>query len=220
MAIAHLPLPCGVVSTSDNRNIYSLYVTLVGFPIPFLMITISYIWIYVHLKKHFKQRRRSIRHSSSMRTIVISSNSHLDSPTHHSPSRDLERQKISEESQREIEITKNLFLVVCSFFLCFLPFFILKAPIKRALHGLFYTRVLTLGNSAINFFIYARRHPQFKHILGLMIRCSYSEIPQPSRFLKKFPRSLMISNLQFSMIIFRAILPTNASIHLPLPVVS
>ena len=177
---------CGVVSILENRNIYSLYVTLVGFPIPFLMITISYIWIYVHLKKHFKQRRRSIHLSSSMHNIVVSSNSQLDSHTHHSPSHDLERQKISQASRQEIEITKNLFLVVCSFFLCFLPFFILNAPIKHALHGLFYTRVLTLGNSAINFFIYARRHSQFKHVLGLMIRCSYSEIPQPSRFLKKF----------------------------------
>ena len=40
------------------------------------------------------------------------------------------------------------------------------------------------ANRAVNFFIYARKHPDFKVVLGHIIRCSYEDIPNPSKLLK------------------------------------
>ena len=39
--------------------------------------------------------------------------------------------------------------------------------------------LLPLANSALNFVIYARKHPEFKEVLGCMMGCSYADIPQP-----------------------------------------
>ena len=85
-------------------------------------------------------------------------------------------------SRQQIKITKNLFIVVCAFFACFVPYFVLN-PVLGSSHAIYYIRLLPLVNSAINFVIYARKHPEFKVVLGCMMRCSYADIPQPSRLL-------------------------------------
>ena len=86
-------------------------------------------------------------------------------------------------SCQQIEITKNLFIVVCAFFVCFVPYFVLN-PVLGSSHAIYYIRILPLANSAINFVIYAHKHPDFKVVLGCMMRCSYADIPQPSGLLK------------------------------------
>ena len=95
--------------------------------------------------------------------------------------------------KKQIKITKNLFMAVCSLYLCFLPYLIL-AFVPNSGHILFYTRVITLANGAINFWIYAGKHPDFKIVFGHMIRRSFADIPQPSRFLK-FLLSHMSQNM-------------------------
>ena len=86
-------------------------------------------------------------------------------------------------SHQQIEITKNLFAVVCAFFVCFVPYLVLN-PALGSSHVNYYIRILPLANSVVNFVIYARKHPDFKVVLGCMMRCSYNDIPQPSRLLK------------------------------------
>ena len=88
-------------------------------------------------------------------------------------------------SHQQIEVTKNLFIVVCAFLACFVPYFVLN-PILGSSHAIYYIRILPLANSAINFVIYALKHPDFKVVLGCMMRCSYADIPEPSRLLKFF----------------------------------
>ena len=86
-------------------------------------------------------------------------------------------------SRQQIKITKNLFIVVCAFFACFVTYFILN-PALGSSHAIYYIRVLPIANSTINFVIYARKHPDFKVVLGCMMRCSYADIPEPSKLLK------------------------------------
>ena len=86
-------------------------------------------------------------------------------------------------SKEQIKITNNLFLVVCSLYLCFLPS-ILLIFVRNSAHISFYMRVLYLSNVAINFWIYAGKHPDFKLVFGHMMRRSFVDIPKPSRFLK------------------------------------
>ena len=65
-------------------------------------------------------------------------------------------------SRQQIEITKNLFIIVCAFFACFVPYLVLSPVLGSNHHALYYIRILPLVNSAINFVIYARKHPDFK----------------------------------------------------------
>ncbi|XP_072043450.1 beta-2 adrenergic receptor-like [Amphiura filiformis] len=104
----------------------------------------------------------------------------------HDPNHSTAGRRRKQISKQEIAITKNLFVVVVGFLVCFLPYLILLS-IRNAIdaeHYRFYIRVGPFFNSAINFMIYASKHPDFKVVLRHMMRCSYADIPQPSPILK------------------------------------
>ena len=187
--------PCNTLAIS-----LGLFITLIGFPLPLAVIVISYIWIYVYLKKHFEKQKHNYTHTStqikgsdSIPAVSPSVKTGFNRP--HNSTDQLTGQDFSHQvvavsqkkhiSQQQIKITKNLFMVVCAFLLCFLPYFI-PALIKNPEHILFYAKVITFANSAINFPIYSLRHPDFKVVLRCMIRRSFAEIPRPSKFLKFF----------------------------------
>ena len=78
-----------------------------------------------------------------------------------------------------MEITKNLFVVVCVLLVCLMPVVIvnsLEVGPRYTVYGL----VFSLVNSSVNPLIYAWRHPHFKVVLRLMVKCRYREIPRPS----------------------------------------
>ena len=230
-------LSCGDLDLHENADEFNLAQTLVVLPIPLTAIVVSYAWIYVYLKKHFRKQKENLTVSANNRSEVIqmsyentetsscqnatfkdsiinescdsadepfqsvSVNSILETQSSGqnktstkgvtNPSKNttdktsvapsIRKHKII--SRQQIEITKNLFIVVCAFFACFFPYFVLN-PILGSSHAIYYIRLLPLANSAINFVIYARKHPDFKAVLGCMMYCSYADIPQPSRLLK------------------------------------
>ena len=193
---------CAAIDTPCNRITLSLFITLIGFPIPLVVIIISYVWIYIYLNKHFEKQKRSYNDIStqnvstdSIPTASLSVETDFNGPINSTdkvskqdPPHDevlATRQKKRISQQQQIKITKNLFTVVCGFLLCFLPYFILIF-VENSEHILFYTRVITFANCTINFPIYSLRHPDFKIVLRCMIRRSFDEIPQPSKFLKFF----------------------------------
>ena len=85
---------------------------------------------------------------------------------------------------QEIQITKSLFLVVCLFFLCILPY-VLVLFIPGARRVALFAFLPPLANSAINPWVYGSKHPHFKGILVKMIKCRYHEIPEPPDFMKR-----------------------------------
>ncbi len=163
---------CSDLDDIAGADIFNLVQTVVGFPIPLVTIIICYTWIYVHIRRHFKNKMaRQISQMNHMKTATSDA------------ACDRHEEQLTEIAKQELEITKNLFLVVCAFFACFLPFFVTNA-IPNAGHFVFYASLPTFCNSAINFGIYASRHPHFKVVLGCMIKCQYSDIPEPSNVLK------------------------------------
>lgn len=82
-------------------------------------------------------------------------------------------------NKREIEITKNLFVVVCVFVLCMLPqganFIIPGASIFTL-----YSGVIMSLNSSLNPIIYGLKHPNFKEVFRCLLTCKVSGIPQPT----------------------------------------
>ncbi|XP_072032113.1 alpha-1A adrenergic receptor-like [Amphiura filiformis] len=162
--------------------------------IPFLAIVVSYIWIYVYIKKHFRQQKRRLSQFSipsstdySQSYDMQNSKSELTiTEESHDPNSAIAERRRKRISKQEIAITKNLFVVIVGFFACFAPYLILLSfqNVINVEHVLFYLRGVPYINSVINVIIYAMKHPDFKVVLRAMMRCSYADIPQPSPILK------------------------------------
>ena len=79
-------------------------------------------------------------------------------------------------NRREIDITKNLFLVVCIFVLCWLPSCInMFIPGNRASYV--YFNLVAGANSFLNPIIYGFRHPNFREVFKRIL-CRSSEPPK------------------------------------------
>lgn len=83
----------------------------------------------------------------------------------------------------ELQITMNLFIVVCAFLLCQTPYFsvfllnVKGAPVLYAALGVF-------SNSAINPMIYAVKHPHFRKVFKCILFCMFNEVPERADFIK------------------------------------
>lgn len=90
------------------------------------------------------------------------------------------RKKIS---KRHLQITKNLFYIVCAFLLCLTPYFIVfLLNLKNA--AVIYAASAIFFNSCINPFVYATKHPHFKKVFKCILLCQLKSVPEPADFLK------------------------------------
>ena len=170
----------------------------IGLFIPGLAILLSYVWIYIYVKRHFKAQKKN---ASSIAFNLSNKGTQNDTseitaddsynPSQLSNSSILSKYRLGDRkndkfSKQQIKITKNLFLTACAFFACFMPYFILLilSVNPTVAHIEYYAKLVPISNSSINFVIYACRHPDFKIVLWHMMQRSYTKIPEPSRFLK------------------------------------
>ncbi|XP_033634220.1 G-protein coupled receptor moody-like [Asterias rubens] len=170
---------------------YNLAQSVGLYPVPMLIIICCYTALYIHLKRHFRKQKKSksSKNSQSISTVVG-----LDGETSTSftvatgESSVTNAEHVSKKarqviSRQQLAITKNLFLVFFIFALLLSPYFIsLAIPSSRkfALYGV----TITVFNSCVNPIIYAVNHPQFKVVMRKIVKCRYSEIQEPSDFLK------------------------------------
>ena len=214
-------LTCSDLDLRKNGDLFNFAQAMVALPIPLVTIVISYVWIYVYLKKHFRKQKANLAVAMNKRSDAIQI-SHKNTEGRVSTGENVtseqgiinnscdttdEPSKVSTEARKsgsntteetlamlstrkreqiscqQIEITKNLFIVICAFFACFVPFMVLN-PVLETSRTTHYMGILPLANSTINFMIYARKHPDFKVVLGCLMKCSYADIPQPTRLLK------------------------------------
>lgn len=83
-------------------------------------------------------------------------------------------------SKRQIEITKNLFYVLCAFLICISPYlFVLLLDDKQGAPFVPYAATILMFNSCINWVIYATKHPYFKNIFKAILLCRWKTIPEP-----------------------------------------
>ena len=162
---------CGKVRTHERARDSDLFVMFaVGLPIPSVAIIVSYTWIYLYIRKHFKTQKQNLTHLRQ------------NLPTDFEAEMTVTNPRIKEITLQQIQITKNLFLVVCIFFILFIPigFILVVGKSSPTVNDVtWYFELVGFTNSAINVFIYGSKHPDFKIVLSHMMRCSY-----PSRLLK------------------------------------
>ncbi|XP_038061445.1 beta-3 adrenergic receptor-like [Patiria miniata] len=155
------------------------------FPVPLLVVIVSYILIWRHVKRHFRNlRNNTINLQSTTKPSESGSTSKPDlsnnalsishknlvesSPRHISGSSD----HLSRMRNDQLAITKNLFVVVLAFLVCFSPFALMI--ITKSSRYYLYGALILFFNGCINPLIYAAKHPHFRPVLRSMVRCRCS----------------------------------------------
>ncbi|XP_033634223.1 melatonin receptor type 1B-A-like [Asterias rubens] len=163
---------------------YNLAQSVGLYPVPMLIVICCYTALYIHLKRHFRKqkKRNSMQGKPSVCGDVEASSCLTCDDYRNNTSHVVAKTRLA-ISHQQLAITKNLFLVFCVFTVLLSPYFIsLAVPSSRkfALYGV----TIAILNSCVNPIIYTINHPQFKVVLRKIILCRYSDIPEPSNFLK------------------------------------
>ncbi|XP_022083303.1 protein trapped in endoderm-1-like [Acanthaster planci] len=175
---------CTDIDTHTKAAIYDKIQFGVFFPFPCIVIIVSYILIWRHIKKHFKKRRQNASGHMQSSTVVPSAQSSASmrdvdggipkgTRTLQGSLRRVEsRHTLRRTKHDQLAITKNLFVVVFAFIVCFMPLAIMVVT-KNNRYQLYGGLALFL-NGCINPLIYAAKHPHLGPVLRAMIRCRCS----------------------------------------------
>ncbi|XP_022082401.1 melatonin receptor type 1B-B-like [Acanthaster planci] len=176
-------LRCGPVQSPGGTlsNPYDMIVAAVLYPIPMIAIVVCYAKIFLYIKHHTKTILAPSEHSSSSNPKSPAANN--NGTQHHTSSVSRQSSTRKRLSRRQVEITKNLFYVVCAFVLCLSPYSI-GIMIPSADHFTPYAGVILLLNSCVNPLIYAAKHPYFRTIFICIVTLKFSKIPEPSNLLR------------------------------------
>ena len=152
--------------TTRNSAIVLQSIGAVTFLLSTAILIYCYLSIYHFVRKHYTGIHTRMQASASEDNLEVSP------------------RLITGLNKRQIQITKNLGCVVVVFFLCVLPYTCILLYPTHQVVGI-YIAMLFLLPSAINPMLYAAKHPHFRVVFSCMVRCRFSDIPQPSSGLKK-----------------------------------
>ncbi|XP_038044477.1 alpha-1D adrenergic receptor-like [Patiria miniata] len=139
---------CTWTSNKSDIITYAKFISVMYFPLQFAILFLSYLKIYLYVRRTTKSMMRHDTNGSGP-------------------------QKCQRQLwKRQVTVTKNLFKVVCVFFLCITPYFItlgLQSNVAKSL--LSYAGVILISNSAVNPIIYGTKHPDFRTAFAHILRC-------------------------------------------------
>ncbi|KAJ8024624.1 G-protein coupled receptor moody [Holothuria leucospilota] len=191
---------CSGKSAHKNSNTFDVIQAVGLYPIPLITIIGCYITIYIHVRKHVQKMRRKEREGTELSysasgSFVDNSKSPtrpLSSANSKVPNNNLNstvrRDNRSKLSRRQVEITKNLFYVVCAFFICLTPYSVCLVY-DDSDPAVPYAGAFVLFNSCINPIIYATKHPYFKKVFKCILLCRWQNIPEPASFVRSLRSS-------------------------------
>ncbi|XP_038053821.1 melatonin receptor type 1A-like [Patiria miniata] len=176
---------CTDQDTHPMAKLYQLIQVVFFFPGPMLIIIICYALVFAHVRSHFiaqRKRRPSTIVSKDAPSGPISSNFiPSDCPQVQGPDT-MDNQVHAKLSRQQIQITKNLLMIVVVYFVCITPYSVM---LFMGSGYTLYGGTIFLCNTWINPIVYATKHPQLKVVLRMMIRCRCSKIPEPSRLVRR-----------------------------------
>ncbi|XP_071497058.1 alpha-1A adrenergic receptor-like [Diadema antillarum] len=167
---------CSHKTSHPLSDFYSLLQAIVLYPVPLVIIVVCYIKIFLHTRRHMKTMMASESSDTSQ-------SKRSSSPKHSNLNTTGQTSVKKSLSKRQVEITKNLFYVVCAFGLCASPYCV-SLMIPPSDPVIPWTAAILLFNSCINPFIYATKHPYFKQVFGFMLRCRCSKIPEQAAIIR------------------------------------
>eukprot|EP00057_Strongylocentrotus_purpuratus_P019487 XP_011673961.1 PREDICTED: rhodopsin, GQ-coupled-like [Strongylocentrotus purpuratus] len=157
--------------TTDTNPLNYYYVTIQGTVVAVnLTLTLMfYILIWLHVLQHNK-------HFRDKYDIKEENSSHAAQSKDSSVSRESCPPMIQSIKRKEIQITKNLFMVVCVFVFCFLATSIYLLIPGTSVFT-FYSIMLLSANSVVNPIIYGLKHPNFQEVFQRTFRCVWVYAP-------------------------------------------
>ena len=139
---------CSQLSTAYRSNTYDVITSTGLYPIPLIIIISCYLTVYCHIRRHTNN-------------ILNMSGRQDDDVT-------------ARVKNRQVQITKNMFYVVCGFFICITPYGV-SLVIDSSDPVVPYAATLVLMNACINPLIYAK-HPLFKKVYRKILTCRWKEV--------------------------------------------
>ncbi|XP_071784330.1 rhodopsin, GQ-coupled-like [Asterias amurensis] len=163
---------CSDIDTHLRFMDYHLIQVFCFYPIPLLILTISYSLVFIHVKRHFKHREESFRSSHEM-TDFQADDEMQEQVTVRFKKR---------ANRQQLQITKNLFIVTCLFVVCFSPYSVALLVTSNS-RTLLFSSVLFTFNSCVNPIVYTVNHPRFNVVIRCILGCRFKDIPKPSGLL-------------------------------------
>lgn len=168
---------CVSLRDYHSSKLYENLLVFGFYPLPLLIITISYVGIFIRITKHTRRLNKS---RDNLTTAAPDKMGRLDMESRDDD--DVSRPKIT---PLQIQVTKNMFFIFCAFLICLTPHSICTlfgCAIER------YTRCIVAFNSMVNPFIYGFNHPIFRQVFTSFFKCR--SIPEPSSFLTNLNRRI------------------------------
>ncbi|XP_787129.2 rhodopsin, GQ-coupled-like [Strongylocentrotus purpuratus] len=157
---------CSVTDTNEQGGYFVVLLwTLIA--IALLLTLLFYIRILRHVLRHNKQFRD--KYAVDEEAGSSSTEAHQNKASS-SISAGSCPPMIKAINRKEIEITKNLFMVVCVFMLCFLGT-IVNFIIPGSSVLTIYSTMILLVNSIVNPIIYGLKHPNFQEVFNKILCC-------------------------------------------------
>nr|XP_054768273.1 allatostatin-A receptor-like [Lytechinus pictus] len=166
-------------SEHEDAHIFQASGTLT-FVVSTVLIIFSYVSIFLFVRKHMHMMANKNESDDRASEKIVEERA----PDNNKVKSYTPTTKNETISKKQIEITKNLCVVVVTFFICTLPYSIHLPTKIYDMRGT-YLGTLLVFNACINPILYAAKHPHFKIIFHCMFQCKYSNIPAPSMRLRK-----------------------------------
>ena len=158
---------CTWDTTNPNSDAYSMLLALLYTPFPGIIIILSYSKIFVHIWKHSRKL-----HPAVSNPLSSSGSEHELSEARSDVAIQLSNSLRSNLNKRQVEVTKNMFYVVCAFMMCLLPFGLsLMMQGQYEERFVLYAGVFLLASSFVNPIIYSTKHPDFKGAMIKLLKC-------------------------------------------------
>ncbi|XP_072165269.1 melatonin receptor type 1B-A-like [Diadema setosum] len=167
---------------SDEQQ-YQIYMSMMlslSFILAFGIITVCYVTIVVFVR--IKSRKVAPRRREQVFHISVQQEDTGNSAQSENAQQG-KQQRGKPVNAREIKVTQNLAIVICTFFLCIMPYGVCTL-IPGSYVPFICLSHLLLFNSIINPFIYAMKHPVFSQVFRCIFTCSLRSIPEPTRELR------------------------------------
>ena len=166
---------CTWDTTNPNSDLYSLTLAMAFTPIPGGIIVVSYTKIFLHIWRHSRRLHPST--SIPIGNNTSSQVSGLDLSETRPVVITVPTSLRNNLNKRQVEVTKNMFYIVCAFMVCLMPFGIsLMLAGQNIERFVLYSGVALVCSSFVNPIIYSTKHPDFKGALTKIVKCKVRPI--------------------------------------------
>ena len=146
---------CSIITSTKYYQHYRLLLTVIGYPIQFILIIVSYVSIFCFVRKISRNMAQADVPTVSAEVCTGGVN----------------RKMRRNLRKRQLDVTKNLVYIVLAFMCCLTPYFILINIATDLAHKLVpWSGAILFCSCCVNPFIYATSHPDFKDAFEHMIR--------------------------------------------------